>query len=90
MIYASGCHYSPLFQHSNARLFYILQLINRYAFCILNAYLPSEAMSLIPSIIFVAGTVETGAPFIVLKMCTCLWARDTRLCTDGIVDVQTT
>ena len=41
--------------------------INRYGF-ILNAYLPSEATRLKTSITFVARTMETRAPSIVLKM----------------------
>ena len=63
--------------------------INRYGFCILNAYLPSEATRLKTSITFVARTMETRGPSIVLKTHKCLLARDTRLLADGIVDVRT-
>ena len=61
--------------------------INRYGFCIL--YLPSEATRLKTSITFVARTMETCGPSIVLKTHKCLLARDTRLLADGIVDVRT-
>ena len=44
------------------------QNYGRYTFCILNAYLPSEAISLSTSITFVTGVMETHAFFIVLKM----------------------
>ena len=44
-------------------------------------------MRLKTSIIFAAGTMDTRALFIVLKMCTCLWSHDTNLLAD---DAQTT
>ena len=76
--------------------FSILQLINRDGFCILNAYLLSEATRLKMSITFVVGVMETLAPSVALKTCTCLWgwARETingvkHLLADDIVDVQT-
>ena len=93
MIYKSGHHYSPLLQlvqYTTARLFSVLQSINRYTFCILNAYLPSEATSLKTSIIFITGTMGTHAPFIALKASTHQWARDLCFLADGIVNVQTT
>ena len=55
----------------------IPQSINRYGFYIPNTYLPSEAMRLKASITFVARTMETHAPSIVLKTHKCLKARDT-------------
>ena len=52
--------------------FSILQSINSYEFCILNVvYLPSEATRLKTSITFVARTMETHAPSIVLKTRKC-------------------
>ena len=65
----------------------LINKINRYGFCIL--YLPSEATRLKTSITFIARTMETCGPFIVLKTHKCLLARDTRLLADGIVDVST-
>ena len=53
-------------QYTTTTPFSILQSINRYGF-ILNAYLPSEATRLKTSITFVARTMETLAPSIVLK-----------------------
>ena len=41
------------------------------------------------SITFIARTMETRDPSIVLKMHKCLLAHDTRLLADGIVDVRT-
>ena len=38
---------------------------------------------------FVARTMETSGPSIVLKTHKCLLARDTRLLADGIVDIRT-
>ena len=89
MIYESGRRYSQILQYTTARPFSKLQSINLYAFCILSAYLSSEAINLKMSIIFVAGTMEAHTHFIVLKMRTRLWARDTHLLADGIVDIQT-
>ena len=43
------------------------QNYGRYTFCILNAYLPSEAISLNTSIIFVAGAMEIRAFSLSLK-----------------------
>ena len=40
-------------------------------------YFPSEATRLKTSIILIAGTMDTRAPFIVLKTCMHLWSRDT-------------
>ena len=40
------------------------------------------------SIIFIAGTMGTRAPFIVLQKCTRLRAHDMLLLADGIVDIQ--
>ena len=85
----SGYHFSPLLQYTTAILFSILQSINRYRFCILNAYLPSEATRLKTSITFVARTMENRAPSIVPKTHKCLFACDTHLLADGIVDVCT-
>ena len=48
--YESGCNFSPLLQYTITIPFSILQSINRYGFCILNAYLPSEATRLKMSI----------------------------------------
>ena len=79
-------HFSSIPQQYH---FFILQSTNRYGFCILNAYLPSEAMRLKTSINFVARTMGTRAPSIVLKMHKCLLARDTRILADSIVDVHT-
>ena len=59
--------------------------MNRYGFFILC--LPSEAMR--PSITFLARTLETHDPSIVLKMHKCLLARDTCLQADSIVVVRT-
>ena len=89
MSYESGCHFSPLLQYTTATVFYTtINKINRYGSCIL--YLPSEATRLKTSIIiFVARTMETRGPSIVLKTHKCLMARDTRLLADGIVDVHT-
>ena len=44
---------------------------NSYEFCILNVYLPSETTRLKTSITFVARTMETHAPSIVLKTRKC-------------------
>ena len=86
----SWYHFSPLLQYTTAAiLFSILQSINRYRFYILNAYLPSEATSLKMSITFVARTMENCAPSIVPKTHKCLFACDTHLLADGIVDVCT-
>ena len=88
MSYESGYHFSPLLQYTTATVFYTtINKINRYGFCIL--YLPSEATRLKTSITFVARTMETRGPSIVLKPHKCLLARDTRLLADGIVDVRT-
>ena len=74
-------------QYTTARPRSILQSMNRYAFNFLNAYLPSEATSLI---IFIPGTIETRAPLVVLKLRTPVWVPDTRLLADdGTVDVRT-
>ena len=68
--------------HHNA----IFSIIQSIKFCILNVYLPSEATRLKTiSITFVARIMETGAPSIVLKTRTCLWACDTYLLADVIV-----
>ena len=69
--------------------FSILQSINSYEFCILNVYLPSEATRLKTSITFVARTMETRAPSIVLKTRKCPWARHTSLLAGSIVNVHT-
>ena len=88
MSYESGCHFSPLLQYTTATVFYTtINKINRYGLCIL--YLPSEAMRLKTSITFIARTMETRGPSIVLKTHKCLLACDTRLLADGIVDVHT-
>ena len=89
VIKADVSHYSPHLQYTTAIPFSILQSINRYRFCILNAYLPSEATRLKTSITFIARAMETRALSIVLKMRTCLWARDKRLLTEGIFDIHT-
>ena len=89
MSYESGCHFSPLLEYTTVILFSILQSINRYRFCILNAYLPSEATRLKTSITFIARTMETRAPSIVLKTHKCLFVCDTRVLADDIVDVRT-
>ena len=39
--------------------------------------------------ILVAGTMETRALFIFLEVRTCLWAHETHLLDDGIVEVLT-
>ena len=89
MSYESGRHFSPLLQYTTATVFYTtISKINRYGFCIL--YLPSEAKRLKTSITFVARTMETHGPSIVLKAHKSLLAHDTRLLADGIVDVRTT
>ena len=88
MSYESGCHFSPLLRYTTKTVFYTtINKINRYGFCIL--YLPSEATRLKTSITFVARTMETRGPSIVLKMRKCLLARDTRLLADSIVDIRT-
>ena len=88
MSYQSGRHFSPLLQYTTATVFYTtINKINRYGSCIL--YLPSEATRLKTSITFVARTMETRGPSIVLKTHNSLLARDTRLLADGIVDVRT-
>ena len=46
-------------------------------------------MRLKTSITFVARTIKTFAPSIVLKMHKCLLVRDTHLLADSIVDVHT-
>ena len=73
------CHFSPLLQYTIPIPFSILQSMKRYRFCILNAYLPSEATRLKTSITFAARTMETHAPSIVLKTHKCLKAHDTSL-----------
>ena len=89
MSYESGRHFSPLLQYTTATVFYTtINKINRYGFCIL--YLPSEATRLKTSITFVARTMETRGPSIVLKTHKSLLAHDTRLLAGGIVDVRTT
>ena len=86
--YQSGRHFSPLLQYTTATVFYTtINKINRYGSYIL--YLPSEATRLKTSITFVARTMETRGPSIVLKTHKSLLARDTRLLADGIVDVRT-
>ena len=85
----SGYHFSPLLQYIYHRNTVFYTTINRYRFCILNAYLPSEATRLKMSITFVARTMENRAPSIVLKTHKCLFACDTHLLADGIVDVCT-
>ena len=40
------------------------------------------------SIIFVAGTMDTRAPFIVLKTCMRLWSCDTNLLADDVQTMQ--
>ena len=88
MSYESGCHFSPLLQYTTATVFYTtINKINRYGLCIL--YLPSEATKLKTSITFIARTMETRGPSIVLKMHKSLLACDTRLLADGIIDVRT-
>ena len=89
MSYKNGCHSSPLLQYTTAIPSSILQSINRYRFCILNAYLSSEAMRLKTNITFVARTMETRAPSIVFKAHKRLLARDTCLLADGIINVCT-
>ena len=80
--------FSPLLQYTTATVFYTtINKINRYGFFILC--LPSEATRLKTSITFIARTMETRGPFIVLKTHKCLLARDTRLLADGIVDIRT-
>ena len=71
------CHFSPLLQYTIPIPFSKLQSINRYGFYILNAYLPSEATRLKTSITFVARTMGTRAPSIVLKTHKFLKACDT-------------
>ena len=88
MSYESGCHFSPLPLYTAVTVFYTtINKINKYGFCIL--YLPSEATRLKTSITFIARTMETHGPFIVLKTLKCLLARDACLLADGIVDVST-
>ena len=88
MSYESGCHFSPLLQYTTATVFYTtINKVNRYGFRIL--YLPSEATRLKTSNTFVARTMETCGPSIVLKPHKCLLACDTHLLADGIVDVRT-
>ena len=88
MSYESRRHFSPLLQYITATVFYTtINKINRYGFCIL--YLPSEATRLKTSITFVARTMETRGPSIVLKMHKSLLACDTRLLADDIVDIHT-
>ena len=92
MSYESGCHFSPLLQYTGTAIpFSTLQSINRYGFCILNAYLPIDAMRLKTSITFIGLYThgETHGPYIVLKMHKCLMACDTRLLAAGIVNVRT-
>ena len=40
------------------------------------------------SIIFITGTMDTHAPFIVLKTNTRLWSRDTNLLADDVQAMQ--
>ena len=88
MSYERGCHFSPLVRYTTATVFYTtINKINRYGFCIL--YLPSEPTRLKTSSTFVARTMETHGPSIVLKTHKCLLARDTRLLVDSIVDIRT-
>ena len=88
MSYESGCHFSPLLQYTTATDFYItINKIYRYGFCIL--YLPSEVTRLKTGITFIARTMETRGPSIVLKTHKCLLAHDTRFLADGIVDFHT-
>ena len=88
MNYESGCHFSLLLWYTTATVFKTtINKINRYGFCIL--YLPSEATRLKTSIAFIARTIETHGPFIVLKTQKCLLARDARLLADGIFDILT-
>ena len=65
--------------------YYFLQKIDR--FCILHAYLPSEAMRLNRNITFVARNNGNTCSILCPQMHTCLWARDTNLLAEG--DVQT-
>ena len=89
MSFESGCHFFPLLQYTTAIPFSMLQSINRYGFCILNAHLPGEATRLKTSIIFVTRTMETRDPSIVLKTHKCLLACDTRCLANSTVDVRT-
>ena len=78
MSYESGCHFSPLLQFTTATIFYTtINKINRYGFCIL--YLPSELKT---SITFIARTMETHGPSIVLITHKCLLACDMRFLAD--------
>ena len=47
---------------------YYVQSINMDTYCVFNTYLPSEAMTLKTSITFIAGTLETHALLIDLKI----------------------
>ena len=51
-------------------------------------YFPSEGTRLKTSIIFVAGILDTRAPFIVLKMRTRLWSCDTNLLAYNVQTMQ--
>ena len=85
MSYENRCHFFLLLQYTTVIPFSILQSINRYGFCTLNAYLPSEATRLKTSITFAARTMETHA----FKVHKCRLACDTHRLADGIVDVHT-
>ena len=87
MSYQSAHHFSPLLQYTTTTVFYTtINKINRYGSYILC--LPREATKLKTSISFVARTMETRGPSIVLKTHKSLLARDTCLLADGIVDVR--
>ena len=85
MSYESGRHFSPLLQYTTGTVFYTT--INKIDTD--SVYLPSEATRLKTSITFVARTMETRGPSIVLKTHKSLLARDTRLMADDIVNVRT-
>ena len=81
-------YFFPLLQYTTTTIFYTtINKINRYGFCIL--YLRSEATRVKTSITFVARTMETRGPSIVLETHKCILACDMRLLADGIIDVRT-